>query len=280
ATSPTLSSASGAAGAGNPISLASTVRSTYTADAFRGVPHSGAGGARSPSTRLLPPAPCSQHAPAPTRPSTRPLPGTSTRARPSTRGRSAPGARSPAPARARTGLATQLRAPQPAERIDFLDSASPDSPAARPSWSPKSIRGPRASTSSSTTGPFAPTSSSHLDILQESKLETSAIERKRERDDVLMTTSTPSPSRPRRIGRIILGPEENIFSVKLDDLLHQVRLHGRPPVPAHAKKRLTSLSASAQALDGSVSLVLTKLVDAEVRISDGTCDGNVHTGHR
>ncbi|KAK0517632.1 Peptidyl-prolyl cis-trans isomerase pin4, partial [Tilletia horrida] len=36
ATSPTLSSASGAAGAGNPISLASTVRSTYTADAFRG----------------------------------------------------------------------------------------------------------------------------------------------------------------------------------------------------------------------------------------------------
>ncbi|KAE8212012.1 hypothetical protein CF327_g4299 [Tilletia walkeri] len=41
ATSPTLSSASGVGnGAGAPVSLGATVRSTYTADAFRSVPHS------------------------------------------------------------------------------------------------------------------------------------------------------------------------------------------------------------------------------------------------
>ncbi|KAK0518065.1 Mitochondrial-processing peptidase subunit beta, partial [Tilletia horrida] len=110
------------------------------------------------------------------------------------------------------------------------------------------------------------------DILQNSKLEPSAIERER---DVILRPA---------LGRTILGPKKNILSIKRDDPESYIKsnytadrmvLVGAGGIDHDAlvdlaKKHFTNLPTSSTPLGGSASLAPTNFVGAEVRIRDDT----------
>ncbi|KAK0561722.1 Mitochondrial-processing peptidase subunit beta [Tilletia horrida] len=134
------------------------------------------------------------------------------------------------------------------------------------------------------------------DILQNSKLEPSAIERERDvilreqeevdkqLEEVVFDHLHAVAFQGQALGRTILGPKKNILSIKRDDLESYIKsnytadrmvLVGAGGIEHDAlvdlaKKHFTNLPTSSTPLGGSASLAPTKFVGAEVRIRDDT----------
>ncbi|KAE8223948.1 hypothetical protein CF319_g3097 [Tilletia indica] len=134
------------------------------------------------------------------------------------------------------------------------------------------------------------------DILQNSKLESAAIERERDvilreqeevnkqHEEVVFDHLHAVAFQGQPLGRTILGPKKNILSIKRDDLESYIKsnytadrmvLVGAGGVEHEAlvdlaKKHFTNLPSSSAPLGGSASLAPTKFVGAEVRVRDDT----------
>ncbi|KAE8211176.1 hypothetical protein CF327_g5048 [Tilletia walkeri] len=134
------------------------------------------------------------------------------------------------------------------------------------------------------------------DILQNSKLESAAIERERDvilreqeevnkqHEEVVFDHLHAVAFQGQPLGRTILGPKKNILSIKRDDLESYIKsnytadrmvLVGAGGVEHEAlvdlaKKHFTNLPSSSVPLGGSASLAPTKFVGAEVRVRDDT----------